>query len=242
MSIDNVAPRYWAVVPAAGVGKRFGADTPKQYLTLGQQQRTVMQHTIDRLCQALPISRCVLVIAADDQQAQTLPFEQPEQIAWAIGGAERMDSVLSGLLALAGLAAHDDWVLVHDVARPCITANTLQRLCQTLQDHPTGGVLAIPVRDTLTRADVQGVVTEAVNREQMWQVQTPQMFRYGLLLAALQSVAHSKTLVTDEASAMRLAGHTVQLVAGRADNIKITYADDLQLAAAILQAHDAMTR
>lgn len=225
--------RYWAVVPAAGTGQRFGQEVAKQYLQIAGQ--AVMQHSLNRLCQALPLSACVVPISAEDRYAQQLTYDYPEQIRFVIGGAERMDSVLAGLLSLVSDAAADDWVLVHDVARPCIASSSLQKLMSELADDPVGGLLAVPVRDTLKRGEL-GQVQATVAREGLWQAQTPQMFRYGLLLDALQSAVSSGRMVTDEASAMEQAGHVVRLIEGRSDNIKITYADDLALAAAILAA------
>ena len=225
--------RYWAVVPAAGSGRRFGGPTPKQYLLLHGQP--VMLHSIDRLCRFLPLSACVVAISDGDQHAAQLPYASPDKVRFVIGGAERMDSVLAGLRALQVEADPQDWVLVHDVARPCITQNSLSKLRQTLKDDPVGGLLAVPVRDTLKRG-LNGQIEHTVSREHLWQCQTPQMFRYGLLLAALEDAVAQQRLVTDEASAMELAGHTVRLVEGRSDNIKITYTDDLALASAILAA------
>lgn len=225
--------QYWAVVPAAGSGRRFGGDTPKQYLQIAGQ--AVIQHSLNRLCQALPLSGCVVPISRDDQLAPSLCYLQPERICFVQGGAERMDSVLAGLLSLADQAHRDDWVLVHDVARPCVATSSLHTLVAELADDPVGGILAVPVRDTLKRGQ-SGQIAVTVARDGLWQAQTPQMFRYGLLLNALQSATQSRHLVTDEASAMEQAGHVVRLIEGRSDNIKITYADDLALAAAILAA------
>lgn len=226
-----LAPRFWAVLPAAGTGSRFSAHTAKQYLPiLGQ---TVMQHSVNRMCQ-LPLAGCVLAIRHDDALAKTLHFEQPQLLHWAEGGKERMDSVLSALLYLQDKALADDWVLVHDVARPCIQRAELMRLVTELADDAVGGLLAAPVRDTLKRA-VDGVVEKTVSREQLWQCQTPQMFRYGILLKALQQARQQRVLVTDEANAVELLGLPVKVVAGKADNIKITYPEDLALATAIMQ-------
>lgn len=225
--------RYWAVVPAAGTGQRFGGDTPKQYLKIAGQ--TVMQHTLNQLCRALPLTACVVSLNAEDHDAQQLVYAAPEQIRFVIGGAERMDSVLAGLLSLKDHADTDDWVLVHDVARPCVAASSLQALMAELIDEPVGGILAVPVRDTLKQVTQQKIIS-TVPRDGIWQAQTPQMFRYGCLLQALQDAVVAGVTVTDEASAMQWAGYTVQVVQGRSDNIKITYPEDLALAAAILSA------
>jgi len=225
--------RYWAVVPAAGAGRRFGGEIPKQYLQIAGQ--TVMQHTLNRLCQALPLSACIVPVSSNDQAAARLDYTHTDLIHFVQGGAERMDSVLAGLLSLTDVADAADWVLVHDVARPCVAPSSLQKLISELADDAVGGILAVPVRDTLKRGE-SGQVQATVSRDGLWQGQTPQMFRYGLLLDALQSSVQAGRVVTDEASAMEQAGHVVRLVEGRSDNIKVTYADDLSLAAAILMA------
>lgn len=226
------APRYWAILPAAGKGSRFSSSRPKQYLSF--LNKTVMQHSVDRICQ-LPIAGCVLAISPDDCTGKTLHFAQPELLHWVNGGAERMDSVLGAMHYLQQYARAQDWVLVHDVARPCILASDLQRLLDSLSQDHVGGILAVPVRDTLKRAHA-GQVIETVARDHLWQCQTPQMFRFGLLLEALQQVKVQQHLVTDEAGAIEQLGLPVKLVSGSSTNIKITYPEDLALAAAIIQA------
>jgi 2-C-methyl-D-erythritol 4-phosphate cytidylyltransferase len=226
------SPRLWAVVPAAGSGRRFGGETPKQYLSLLGQP--VMLHSIDRLF-ALPLAGAVLAISADDTIARHLPFLRSDKLHFVTGGAERMDSVLAGLDYLTAHALDEDWVLVHDVARPCVAACSLDLLWQTVTTHGVGAILAIPVRDTLKRA-TGDYIDSTVSRVHLWQAQTPQIFRYAELRHALQQAREQGRVVTDEASAMEQAGHPVRMVEGRADNIKITYPDDLALAAAIMQA------
>ncbi len=235
MSASKALPRLWAVVPAAGSGRRFGGDTPKQYLTI--EGEPIMTLTLNRLFH-LPLAGCVVAIAPEDTQAATLRYDHPDRIHFVTGGGERMDSVLAGLWYLKDHAQDDDWVLVHDVARPCIAPESLDDLVAALQHDPVGGILAIPVRDTLKRAktSAQGLpeISETVSREQLWMAQTPQMFRYALLRDALQYAQTHKLHVTDEASAIELAGLTPKLVEGRPDNLKITYAADLPLARLIL--------
>lgn len=228
-------PAYWAVLPAAGSGSRFSSTTLKQYLPL--LHKTVMQHSVDRICH-LPIKGCVLAIRPDDPLAQTLSYQQPELLHWVNGGAERMDSVLAALEYLQPLAQPNDWVLVHDLARPCILANDLQRLIGELQDEPVGGLLAVPVRDTLKQAQ-QSMVVKTIPRDHLWQCQTPQMFRFGLLLSALRQAKQAGQLVTDEAGAIEQAGLPVKLVQGSSSNIKITYPEDLALAEAIMRSQAA---
>lgn len=232
MNSSQRVSRYWAILPAAGSGSRFASSTPKQYLTLFN--KTVMQHSVDRICQ-LPVQGCVLAISAHDQTARTLTFAKPELLHWVTGGAERMDSVLAAMQYLKSQAHEQDWVLVHDVARPCILANDVQHLLDELKEDTVGGLLAVPVRDTLKRGKA-GEVVETVPRDHLWQCQTPQMFRFGVLLHALQQVKTRQQLVTDEAGAIEQLGLAVKLINGSSTNIKITYPEDLGLAMAIIKA------
>lgn len=227
-----MSTKYWAILPAAGSGTRFESTTPKQYLAL--LGKTVMQHSVDRICQ-LDLQGCVIALSPNDQTAKSLQFEKPHLLHWVTGGAERMDSVLSALEYLQDFVNQSDWVLVHDVARPCILNSDLQRLTTELADDAVGGLLAVPVRDTLKLAKQQQVL-QTVSRDNLWQCQTPQMFRFGILIQALREAKANKKLVTDEASAIELLNLTVKLIAGSSSNIKITYPEDLALAAAIMQA------
>lgn len=221
-----------AVIPAAGVGKRFGADVAKQYLQLAG--RSIQQHTLDRLIAMPEISQIVVAISAEDSLAKTLPYARPERLRFVPGGAERMDSVLAGLQALRdGGAADSDWVLVHDVARPLLRPADVRHLLATLKDDAVGGILANPVRDTMKRGEA-GTIAATVARDNLWHALTPQMFRLGALVQALQSALADGAVVTDEASAMERLGHHPRLIAGARDNIKITFPDDLALAEALL--------
>lgn len=224
-----------AVVPAAGAGRRFGAAVPKQYLMLAG--RTLMQHTLDRLAAMPDIARVMVAIAADDDRMASLTWAHPERLRFVTGGAERMDSVLAGLDALAADGAPpEDWVLVHDVARPLLRAADVARLLRLASAHPVGGLLAHPVRDTMKRADAAGQVAASVPRERLWHALTPQMFRLGELREALLAARRDGAVVTDEASALERLGRQPLLVEGALDNLKITYPDDLALAEALLQA------
>ena len=227
-----MSTKYWAILPAAGSGTRFESTIPKQYLAL--LGKTVMQHSVDRICQ-LDLQGCVIALSPNDQTAKALQFEKPHLLHWVTGGAERMDSVLSALEYLQDFVNESDWVLVHDVARPCILAKDLQLLVGELADNAVGGLLAVPVRDTLKLAKQQQVI-KTVSRDNLWQCQTPQMFRFGVLIQALREAKAKQKLVTDEASAIELLNLTVKLIAGSSSNIKITYPEDLALAAAIMQA------
>lgn len=224
-----------AVVPAAGAGKRFGSTLPKQYLLLAGLP--VMSRTLSCLSVIPGLQHLVVAVAPDDARARELPLARPDRITWVSGGAERSDSVLAGLLALTAAGAADsDWVLVHDVARPLLRVADVQRLVAAVVDHPVGGLLAMPVRDTMKRADAAGAVEATVPRELLWHALTPQLFRLGLLREALQSALADGVPVTDEASAVERLGLRPLLVEGARDNLKITYPDDLALAEALLAA------
>lgn len=233
----NAVQRFWAVIPAAGQGSRMGAASPKQYLSLGG--KTVLEHSLSRLTGHPRIAATVLVIAADDGHWPRLAGGFARQSLFiAHGGAERCHSVLNGLLALAAHAAPRDWVLVHDAARPCVRHEDIDVLLSRLQDHPVGGLLGIPVTDTMKRADRQGDIIETVLREGLWRALTPQMFRYEMLLQALRTALDRGVVVTDEAAAVEMAGFTPRMVEGHADNIKITRPQDLALAELFLRQQE----
>ena len=266
--------RYWLVMPAAGVGRRFGNTKPKQYAPL--QGRTVIEWALapflaDPSCAGVSVS-----LAADDpywgevaDRLAKLPGRVPELI-FAGGGVERSHSVRKGLAALGTRAAPDDWVLVHDAARPCLSPDDLQHLLERLHSHPVGGLLATPAADTLKRASTEPSVSadprsstaprtsaeprpspappssasadpevaQTVDRAGLWRALTPQMFRYELLCDALDRAIANGRLPTDESQALEWVGERPVLVQGSAANIKITSADDLVLAAALLNARE----
>lgn len=231
-------PCHFLLLPAAGSGQRMAGSRPKQYLEL--LGKPVLQQTLERLGGLTCFERIVLVLAAEDPwwpvvKAQ-LPADLQARLVIAIGGRERCHSVLSGLAALRGLAANDDWVLVHDVVRPCVHPDDITKLLETLHNDAVGGLLATPVRETLKRANANGLVEQTVDRAGLWCAATPQMFRYHLLQQALQSAVASDRIVTDEAEAVEAAGLPVRLVQGGADNLKLTYPEDMKLAELILGA------
>ncbi len=233
----NSPSNYWAVVPAAGIGSRMQAAVPKQYLKLAG--RCVIEHTLARLCAHPAIEAVVVSLSATDEWWQGLDtncFDKP--IITVEGGAERCHSVLNGLAALSGRAGSDDWVLVHDAARPCLRLEDIDRLIEQLSTHSAGGLLGLPVADTMKRTDVGGEVVDTVSRDGLWRALTPQMFRLQALKQALECALEDGYLVTDEASAMEYAGHRPLMVEGFADNIKITRPQDLALAALYLQQQE----
>lgn len=220
--------RHWALLAAAGVGRRMGAVRPKQYLEVAG--RTVLEHSLTALLSHSSICGAVVCLAADDRYWATLSFPSDKPIATVVGGTERCHSVLNGLEHLSLHAGPADWVLVHDAARPCLQASDLQRLIDEASDDVVGGLLAVPVRDTLKRSNRDGRAAATVDRAGLWQAQTPQMFRLHALRGALQESLRAGVEVTDEASAMERLGHLPRLVEGHVGNIKITHPDDIPLA------------
>lgn len=230
----------WCVVPAAGVGKRFGAAVPKQYLPLLNQ--TVCEHTLQRLLQLAEVRRIVVCLSGEDTQFRQLDIARNSRITTTLGGAERCHSVLNGLNALQAEADDNDWVLVHDVARPCVRSDDIRKLLRDVENaNAIGGILANPVRDTMKRSNTQNQIIETVCRNQLWHALTPQLFRLGQLRTALQSALDDNALVTDEASALERAGHQPLLVEGHPDNIKITHPQDLPLAALFIQQQSLLS-
>ncbi len=220
---------YWLVVPAAGSGRRMGADAPKQYLTLAGA--TVLEHA---LAPFLADARCrgvVVALAAADARWESLPVARHAKVRTVPGGAERRDSVLAGLAALREQgAAAADWVLVHDAARPCLARADLERLLAALPDAPDGALLAVPVADTLKRADEAGRSAGTVDRRGLWRALTPQAAPLALLGDALAAAPGA----TDEASALEAVGRRPRLVPGAATNVKVTEPADLEFARLVL--------
>ncbi len=224
--------RFHALVPAAGSGTRMGGERPKQYLCL--DGRPLIAHTLAALARAARIDRLVVVLAPGDRE-----WDRHDWSPWAArldvlrcGGATRAETVLNGLQAMAGWCMDDDWVLVHDAARPCLPAPALERLLDLAREDAVGGLLAVPVADTLKRARADGRVEATVPRAGLWQAQTPQMFRHGLLRDALRQAGAD---MTDEASAIERLGLHPRLVECDSRNLKITYPQDLRLASLILE-------
>ncbi len=224
------SPRFIALVPAAGSGSRMGSDRPKQYLPL--LDRPLLWHTLAALHREPRLSMVVVVTAPDDPWFDRFDWDGlPRLRRSRNGGQTRAESVRNGLLSLAEELSDDDWVLVHDAARPCLAPDDLGNLIDTLQNDEVGGLLAQRVSDTVKEADEYGRIRATRSRERLWLAQTPQMFRYRLLVDA-----HTGPLdnVTDEASAVERLGMAPKLVAGSRDNIKVTYPEDLPLATFLL--------
>jgi 2-C-methyl-D-erythritol 4-phosphate cytidylyltransferase len=206
----------------------MGSEVPKQYLSL--RGRMVLDHALAALLAHPRIGGAVVAVGAGDVGWRGSSFAADARVAWVDGGAERCESVLSALDALAGRAVPADWVLVHDAARPCLHRADLDRLLAVVPAHPVGGLLAVPARDTMKRADALGDVVATVDRNGLWHAYTPQMFRYALLRAALRRALDDGVVVTDEAAAVERLGLAPRLVEGRPDNIKVTRPEDLPLA------------
>jgi len=224
----------WVIIPAAGVGRRMGTDTPKQYLLLNE--KTVIEHTLAVFDSHDYISEIVVAVSKEDEYWPSLNLNFLKPLHKVSGGKERCDSVLNGLKFLEDKAGADDWVLVHDAARPCLRKEDLTLLLEELQEQEVGGILAVPVRDTMKRSvENTNIIKETVDLESLWHALTPQMFRFGLLKNALESALNNNEVITDEASAIELAGYQPVLVEGHADNLKITRPEDLALAAFFLR-------
>ena len=224
--------RYWLVMPAAGAGRRFGNELPKQYQPL--RGRSVLAWALRPFLSDPACAGVVLALAADDPYGPAVRDALPREVTTVRGGQERCHSVRAGLAALEGRLDSTDWVLVHDAARPCLTAQDLQGLTGECAGHPVGGVLAAPVSDTLKLAGADALVERTVDRSGLWRALTPQMFRLGPLCAALDAAIAAGRLPTDESQALEWTGARPLLVAGSALNIKITTAADLALAEALL--------
>lgn len=218
-----------AVVPAAGIGSRMGAEVPKQYLALNEQ--TILGHTLDCLLSHPQIVQVIVALNPEDKHFSLLPQAQHKKLQTVTGGNERADSVLAALQ----LADEESWVLVHDAARPCLSHLDIDKLIASTTTFPQGAILGAPVRDTMKRTGDNGEISTTVCRDNLWHALTPQYFKAKQLKHNLESALKAGAKITDEASAMEWAGTMPGIVSGRADNIKVTHPDDLQLAALFLK-------
>jgi len=238
---DTSGNSVWFIVPAAGVGRRMGSVIPKQYLPF--VGATIVEATLNTLLKCQALAGIVVVIHPNDTHWSSLPISQHHHIHTVVGGDERADSVQAGLVFLRPKISDEHWVLVHDAARPCIALSSIDSLINSMVDDSVGGILGVICSDTLKRVNIKlidkqsvnqsHVVSETIDRKQIWQAQTPQMFRYGVLFSALKNALQQNKIITDESSAVEFAGYSVNIVEGRRDNIKITQIDDLPVAEAI---------
>ncbi len=223
----------WAVVPAAGSGRRMAAEVPKQYLKLNGVP--ILEHTLRALLACPDIRGVVVVLDPSDRRADAIPSLSDPRVTTASGGAERADSVLAGLEAITAEAGVKDWVLVHDAARPCISVTTLRALITSCLSEGVGGVMAQASVDTLKHVSDDNRVVETLDRKVIWRAQTPQMFKLTELTSALSSAIASEAAITDESMAMELAGYPVSILEGPSTNIKITVPADLEIAEILLR-------
>ncbi len=233
----------WAIVPAAGIGQRMQSDIPKQYLLLNG--RPVLEHTINSLLKNKNISGLVIALRQDDDYFTDIKVMSDKPVLRAVGGKERVDSVLN---ALNELFKHDqfdmssDWVMVHDAVRACLRQGDIDKLVDDVAKDKNGGLLALPVRDTMKRQSSGkpfATVEKTIDRENLWHALTPQYFHAASLKQALEAAQRGDVVVTDESSAMEFVGFSPRLVSGYEDNIKITRPDDLRLASLFLQSQSS---
>jgi 2-C-methyl-D-erythritol 4-phosphate cytidylyltransferase len=228
--------RIWALVPAAGSGKRMGTDLPKQYLPL--LGRPVIVHTLQRLASHSRIQNLLIGLSANDTQWPLLVRQKSalaEVCETYTGGATRAETVLRGLNVLASKANKEDWVLVHDAVRPCLQNSDIDKLINAVTDCTDGALLGAAISDTVKRGDALGRIEQTVPRTGLWRALTPQLFPVQLLTFALAQAVENNEAITDEAMAVERLGKKPCVVAGRSDNIKITLPGDLALAELFIQ-------
>jgi 2-C-methyl-D-erythritol 4-phosphate cytidylyltransferase len=228
-----MSPGYFALIPAAGIGARMKGEQPKQYLRLAG--KPMLQHVLDTFSASPAIAHTFVVVSAEDGYIDDMMSATPHLAGRVTvlrrGGRTRHESVLNGLHAIRGQVADEDWMLVHDAARPGLTAALIDKLINAVKEDATGGLLAMPLADTLKRSGPDLRVAATVPRDQLWTAQTPQMFRYALLRQALERAVD----VTDEASAVEAIGRFPKLVEGSLRNFKVTLPQDLHLAETLLK-------
>ncbi len=224
MSNNN---RLWVVIPAAGIGKRMGVDIPKQYITVCD--KAIIEHTVEKFTSRNDLQGILVALSNSDQHWSTLELSKNNKITTVTGGEERYKSVYNALCSLKNKAGDDDWILVHDAVRPCITTFEIDQFIADL-DHLNGigGILALPCFETMKKANTNHEIEETIDRKFIWHAQTPQMFRYKKLFLAIEKIMNENIFITDEAMAMELAGYKPVLIQGTHSNIKITDQNDLK--------------
>ena len=225
--------RIWAIVPAAGIGHRYGSAIPKQYLSLCGTP--VLLHSIKRLLEIKEVEQIFVPLGSDDTLWKNLEFSHPK-VKTITGGCDRSQSVLNALEGLSNLAKEEDWVLVHDAVRPCVTEFDIKKIIREVRNDDVGGLLAYQVVDTIKELDDSDGVIKTIDREKLWCALTPQMFRYELIKKALRAAVLSDQPVTDEASAIEFLGLSPKIIPGEKSNIKITSAEDMLLAELIIMS------
>ena len=225
--------RIWAVVPAAGVGLRYRSTIPKQYLPLCGIP--IILHSINRLLKIKEIKEVFVVLSPEDTFWQKLDYSHPK-LKTTLGGCRRSESVSNALNDLSAKADEEDWVLVHDAVRPCVSQSDIQKLIEAIRNEDIGGLLAYPLSDTIKEVDDGLSVRKTIARENLWSAMTPQLFRYGLLRKAYTEAILTGLSITDEASAIELLGLRPKIIQGKKTNIKMTHAEDMALAESIISA------
>ncbi len=230
MNNDN----YYLIMPASGIGKRMKSQIPKQYLKL-ENDLTIIDQCLKTLLEVDIISGFVISLSEDDTLFKSsIYFNHSKMLANVEGGKERLHSVLNSLNSLNKVAKPNDWVLVHDSVRPCVKKADIEMLITEVSNHPTGGILATSVVDTIKQVTVDGEVS-TIDRKKLFKAQTPQMFRFGILKSALDNAIKLENHITDESEAIENLGYPIKIVIGSSSNIKITQSDDLKLANYYLQ-------
>lgn len=219
-----------AIVPAAGVGKRMQTNCPKQYLNL--LGKTVLEQTVTKLLASPYVDNVVIALGENDEYFAETPLITHRNVTTVIGGKERVDSVLAGVKT----CHHDQWVMVHDAARPCVQVAEINQLVESCLTNSCGGLLAAKVKDTMKRSNSAQQVTSTVDREQLWHALTPQMFKAGELQIAIETGLANGVVITDESSAIEAAGLPSMLIEASSENLKITQPEDLALAEFILMS------
>ena len=221
----------WAILPAAGIGRRMGSSTPKQYLEVCG--KPVLLHSINRLLEISAIEHVLVMLNAEDKHWEKLGYTD-DRLSTANGGDQRFISVLNGLKELSDRAQEQDWILVHDAVRPCVSRVDIENLIEKLQQNKVGGLLAAPINNTVKQVNSGKLVTNTVNRGVLWSALTPQMFRYGLLLKALEKALGENLEITDEATAIEALGLQPKVIPTENLNIKVTTQADLKMAEFVL--------
>lgn len=227
--------QHWVVIPAAGVGRRFGGQVPKQYRYINKL--TVLEHAVKPFLEDPRFRKIVIAVSPDDQWFRSLrTLADHPKIITVDGGETRAASVLNALKALPILAGPNDWVFVHDAVRPCLLAGDISKLMREVGEDEIGGILSAPVADSLKQVHQLRVVQD-IDRNTVWRALTPQMFRLSLLMEGLTYCFNHKKMITDEASAVEAIGAKPKIIAGHPSNIKITWEADLAVAEALISFH-----
>jgi len=230
--MGNKSNPIWAIIPASGTGNRMQGQVPKQYLRL--EDKSIIEHTLDRLLSFDGIDGAILVLRSGDRDWEAIDYQSPKPLITTIGGELRQHSVFNGLLKLLEQGFDEPYAMVHDAVRPLVSHQDLRKLIEAAIDHNAGALLALPIADTLKQQDEDTNIERTINRAGLWRAFTPQLFRAKLLHRALEQVIANDIEVTDDASAIEYLGMRPQLVECSAENIKITYPQDLLLATQIL--------